>query len=85
MKTCTFYLTRNSLAGALAGTVDVWSEKPLRVKHMYRVTWVANDFRWPGHVKEMTLEEAQKKFRTLPDTDLELIVDEQNLIVEVRA
>lgn len=81
-RTCTFYITRNSLGGVLADTVDVWSDKPTRVKHRYRVTWVATSLRWPGHVTEMSLEDARKKFRTLPDGDTQMIVDEQNFLFE---
>jgi hypothetical protein len=70
----TYWISRNSLQGELSGKCDVWYRKPMRVKHSYRVTWVANDHRDPGHLGEHTLKDCAEWFKTIPETDLELIV-----------
>ena len=73
----TYWISRNSIGGELSGTCNVWYAKPLRVKHRYRVTWVAADFREPCHVGEYSLQDVAFNFRTVPDTDLELLKVEQ--------
>jgi hypothetical protein len=73
----TYFVTRDSLAGALSGVCQLWYNKPVRVRHAYRVTWVCADHHDPGHLGECSLKEVQGWFRTQPDTDLELIKAEQ--------
>jgi hypothetical protein len=69
----TFYLSRDSVDGELSRAVEMWTTKPVRVRHSYRTTWVSSDLWAPGHESTLTLAEAQKRFRVVPDTDLELI------------
>lgn len=68
-----YYVTRDSLGGDLSAKCGLWGVKPTRVKHRYRVTWVATDARDPGYIGEYTIKDVLSWFRVYPETDLELI------------
>ena len=69
----TYWLSRDSIHGELSGKVHLWRERPTRVRHRYRVTWVDSDHRKSGHLGEFPPSEIAAWFRVYPETDLELI------------
>ena len=73
----TYWVSRDSICGALSGKAQLWCRKPIRCKHGYRVTWVNADETDPGHIGEYSLDHVRYWFGTMPDTDLELIRAEQ--------
>ena len=68
-----YFVSRDSLNGELLGTCSLWIEKPVRVKHRGRVTWVAADERNPGHLGDFKPLKILRWFRVFPETDRELI------------
>jgi hypothetical protein len=69
----TYWVSRDSLQGELSGQCHLWWQKPLRVKHGYRVTWVNTDEHNPGLLGAFSPRDIKGWFRTIPETDLELI------------
>ena len=69
----TYWVTRNSVDGALAAKCDLWNTKPTRVQHRYRVTWVGDDPAMPGHLGEFRPDEIAAWWRVYPETDREII------------
>lgn len=67
----TFYVTRDSLDGALMAKCDVWTGKPVRNVQRTRVTWVQG----PDctHTAYRTVDQVQREYGAFPETDLELI------------
>jgi hypothetical protein len=72
-----YWISRDSVDGALSGMCSLWYVKPLRVKHRYRVTWVAANHREPGHLGNFSPKDIAYWFHTYPETDLELLRVEQ--------
>ncbi len=69
--TWVYFVSRDSVAGALSAKCTVWGQKPLRTKIGPRVTWVSER----GHLGDFSPQEiiAWPAFRTYPETDMELI------------
>lgn len=72
-ETWTYWICRDSLQGELSGTIHLWYRKPARVKHGYRVAWVASDHRDPGYLGAFHVDAVRAWFNVIPETDLELI------------
>lgn len=70
----TYYLSRDSLDGALSAKCSVWNQKPLRTRVGGRVVWSHDT----GHLGEFRPDEilAWLAFKTYPETDRELLVVE---------
>ncbi len=73
----TYFVSRDSLNGAVRTECTLWYIKPIRTKHRYRVTWVAAGHPESGCLGEFRADEVRAWFRTIPDTDLELLKIEQ--------
>lgn len=69
-----YYLSRDSLDGALNALCSLWFAKPLRTHVAQRVTWSSTS----GHLGNFRPDEILKwaAFKTYPETDRELIVVE---------
>lgn len=82
MKTVTYYLTRDSNCnGDLSPAINVWYLKPMR----FKLPKFDKGYVWgPLHAEHLglygayTVERARLAFKTIPDTDLELVKCEQN-------
>ena len=72
-----YFVSRDSINGEPGGMCTLWYIKPLRTKHRYRVTWVAAGHPESGCLGEFRVDEVKAWFRTVPDTDLELLKVEQ--------
>jgi hypothetical protein len=72
--TWTYWLSRDSVAGALSAVCSLWNVKPLRTKIGARVTWTSE----VGHLGDFRPDEVRTwpAFKTYPETDRELIVVE---------
>ena len=73
--TWTYWVSRDSIQGELAGMCHLWYRKPMRTKIGYRVTWLNADEQDPGHLGEYALEDVARWFGTerVPETDLQLM------------
>lgn len=71
--TWTYWITRDSIAGALSAKCTLWNVRPIRVRHRERVTWVNADETNPGHLGEFDPKEIDAWFRVHADTDREII------------
>lgn len=69
----TTFVSRDSYDGVLDDFCDVWHERPLRTPCNGRVCWVVGAS-GIGFVENLPVQEAEKKYRTVPNTDRELIV-----------
>lgn len=69
--TWTYWLSRDSLDGALNTRCSLWSERPLRTRVDERISWTSIS----GHLGDFTPAEvlAWRAFKTYPATDRELI------------
>lgn len=69
--TWTYWLSRDSLDGALNARCSLWHVRPLRTRVGGRVTWTSAT----GHLGDFRPDEiiAWRAFRTYPETDRELI------------
>ena len=65
----TYFVSRDSLDGALSASCSLWNEKPLRTRAGSRVVWSSVI----GHLGEFRPAEVASWFRTYPETDLELV------------
>lgn len=65
----TYFVSRDSLDGALSAKCTLWNAKPLRSKVGVRVVWSHAD----GCLGEYRPDEIVVWFRTYPATDRELI------------
>lgn len=69
-----YYLTRDSYSdGSLLPGVHVWNHRPDRIKDpdgILGYIWKQGKAGW---IATLTIEQAAKQFRTLPETDLECI------------
>ena len=72
--TWTYWLSRDSLDGALSAKCSLWYMKPLRTRIGNRVTWVHEH----GHLGEFRPDEilTWPAFHTYPETNMELLVIE---------
>lgn len=75
--TWTYFVSRDSINGEPSGMCTLWYIKPIRSKQRYRVTWVAAGHPESGCLGEYRVDEVRAWFRTIPDTDLELLKVEQ--------
>lgn len=74
----TYWVSRDSIRGQLVPTCSIWWIKPVRkVRRGRCTTWTDADENQPGRFGDYTLDETRGFCRTVPDTDLELIVVEQ--------
>lgn len=64
-----YWVSRDSLDGALSARCTLWNVKPLRVKCGSRVVWCASD----GRLGDYRTDEIMFWFRTFPETDRELL------------
>ena len=76
-ETWVYWVSRDSVDGALSGKCSLWYAKPIRVKHRYRVTWVGADYSAPCHLGDYSPQDIAYWFGTYPETDLELLRVEQ--------
>lgn len=69
-----YFISRDSINGELSGTCHLWSARPIRVRHRYRVTYVAADVQNPCHIGEYKLQEIAQWFdpKRVPETDLQV-------------
>lgn len=74
----TYFISRDSHRGELAGKCGLWWARPMRSKVGPRTVWLATDPQQPGHIGDYTIDEIDGWFRVHPDTDLELLKVEQN-------
>jgi hypothetical protein len=72
--TWTYWISRDSLDGALSALCSLWNEKPLRTRAGARVVWSHVD----GHLGNFRPDEilSWPAFHTYPETDMELLVVE---------
>jgi hypothetical protein len=77
----TYYLSRNTnCSGDLSPAITVWWQRPTRMK----LAQFVKGYVWIGIGEELglygdySIDEATRCFKTIPGTDLELIVCEQN-------
>jgi hypothetical protein len=73
----TYFVSRDSLDGVPSAMCNLWYAKPMRTKVLHRVVWLAGDDDNPCHLGEYSLDDVRAWFRTIPDTDLELIKIDQ--------
>ncbi len=80
-KTNVYYLTRNTnCQGELSPSVEVWYEKPHRMRLNFDkgFVWFVGDINFvQGAYGSYSLETATRIFKTIPDTDIEMIKCEQ--------
>lgn len=74
-----YWVSRDSRNGELADKCSLWRERPLRVKHRYRATWVGSDPNDPGHLGDFKPDEIFEWFKVCPETDRELVKVEQGV------
>lgn len=67
----TYYISRDSLAGVLSAKCSLWWQKPARIAKGRSVLW--GDKSKPGYLGEYAPAVLAPRFRTYPETDLELI------------
>lgn len=77
--TWTYFISRDTVAGALSGTCHLWYVKPLRTCTGNRVTWVDADHRAPGFIGEYRLIDIERWFgaERIPESDIMLMKIEQ--------
>ncbi len=64
-----YWVSRDSIDGAVSATCSLWHVKPLRTKAGPRVVWTSVY----GFLGEFRADEIVSWFRVCPDTDLELL------------
>ncbi len=64
-----YWVSRDSLDGAVSAECSLWHEKPLRTRIGTRVTWTSV-YGWLGNFRP---DEVKLWFRTCPETDMELL------------
>lgn len=69
--TWTYWISRDSLDGALSAKCSLWCVRPLRTRVGARVTWTSTY----GHLGDFRPDEilAWRAFHTFPETNVELI------------
>jgi hypothetical protein len=75
---CTYWVTRNTVEGVIANTVEIWIARP------ERMLFEDGDVMWMGSLSkideesawydEWTIANCLKQCRVIPDTDREVIV-----------
>lgn len=76
----TYMITRDSHEGVLLDRCDVWHVRPKRTRQGAHVLWIAKTAEG-GHLGAHSLADCRRWFQTLPETDVEMIVCEQNELV----
>lgn len=71
-----FYITRDSVEGAVTTNCDLWFLKPIRSVQGERVCWVPATLK-AGHVGFFSPADLKKRFGVCADTDRELVIVEQ--------
>lgn len=69
----TYWISRDATAGVLSPNCRLWYRKPQRMRKDGDVRWLPTDRQDHGYIGEHATEQCAIWFRTIPETDLELI------------
>lgn len=80
----TYFITRDSLNGTLSAFGRLWWVKPKRLSNNGRVWWLPGNTVEGGVLGMFDIEELKTCFKTVPETDLEMIVVSQGVTAKMR-
>lgn len=80
-----YWISRDSLRGALKSTCHLWWIKPMRSRVQPRVMWLPTNARDPGYLGEYSIEDIARWFgqERVPETDVMLMKVEQGVTAKM--